>query len=225
MNQVSYLDKDKKVDSSLDFNELRKEGIKIVQELTGSFWTDYNLHDPGVTILEQLCYALSELSFRTDYDIEQLLFREGEKDLPFFRPEEILTSNPLSTDDLRKLFLDTIAEIKNIWFEPVSEYDSGFNGLYRVLVDLALISPGEEEIASIKEKIYRLFSSSRNLCEDIFEIKILEQMPVKICGDIETDGLNELSRIMANIYFKVEQTVNPEVKFYSLGESKEKGKD
>ncbi len=225
MNQAIYLDKNKSLDPALDVNELRKKGIEIIQQLTGSFWTDYNLHDPGVTILEQLCYALSELSFRTDYDIEQLLFREGEKDLPFFRPEEILTSNPLSTDDLRKLFLDTIAEIKNIWFEPVSEYDSGFNGLYRVLVDLALISPGEEEIASIKEKIYRLFSSSRNLCEDIFEIKILEQMPVKICGDIETDGLNELSRIMANIYFKVEQTVNPEVKFYSLEELKEKGKD
>lgn len=225
MNQAIYLDKNKSLDPALDVNELRKKGIEIIQQLTGSFWTDYNLHDPGVTILEQLCYALSELSFRTDYDIEQLLFREGEKDLPFFRPEEILTSNPLSTDDLRKLFLDSIAEIKNIWFEPVSEYDSGFNGLYRVLVDLALISPSPQEIEAIEEKIYRLFSASRNLCEDIFEIKILAQMPVKICGDIETDGLNELSRIMANIYFKVEQTVNPEVKFYSLEELKEKGKN
>lgn len=225
MNETIYLDRNKKLETALDVNELRKEGIKIIQQLTGSFWTDYNLHDPGVTILEQLCYALSELSFRTDYDIEQLLFREGEKELPFFRPEEILTSNPLSTDDLRKLFLDNIAEIKNIWFEPVSEQDSGFNGLYRILVDLSLISPSGEEIEKIKEKIYRLFSRSRNLCEDIFEIKILEQLPVKICADIETDGLNELAQIMANIYFVIEQNINPEVKFHSLGELVERGKD
>lgn len=225
MNETIYLDRNKKLEPALDVNELRKEGIKIIQQLTGSFWTDYNLHDPGVTILEQLCYALSELSFRTDYDIEQLLFREGEKELPFFRPEEILTSNPLSTDDLRKLFLDNIAEIKNIWFEPVSEQDSGFNGLYRILVDLSLISPSAEEIEKIKEKIYRLFSRSRNLCEDIFEIKILEQLPVKICADIETDGLNELAQIMANIYFVIEQNINPEVKFHSLGELVERGKD
>ncbi len=225
MNQTIYLDRNNKLETALDVNELRKEGIKIIQQLTGSFWTDYNLHDPGVTILEQLCYALSELSFRAGYDIEQLLFREGEKNLPFFRPEEILTSNPLSTDDLRKLFLDNIAEIKNIWFEPVSEQDSGFNGLYRILVDLSLISPGVEEIEEIKEKIYRLYSNSRSLCEDIFEIKILEQLPVKIFADIETDGLNELAQMMANIYFIVEQNINPEVKFYSLGELKESGKN
>jgi hypothetical protein len=218
MNQVSYLDKDKKVDPSLDFNELRKEGIKIVQELTGSFWTDYNLHDPGVTILEQLCYALTELSFRTDFEIEQLLFREGKEDLPFFRPEEILTNNPLSTSDLRKLLLDNIPEIKNIWFEPAREYEAGFNGLYRILVDTSLISATEQEEQEVVDKIHRIFSQNRNLCEDIFEIKILDQLPVQISAEIETDGLTELGQIMANIYFSVEQFINPEVKFHSLGE-------
>ncbi|NBQ69842.1 MAG: hypothetical protein EBU46_13880 [Nitrosomonadaceae bacterium] len=38
----------------LDFETLRKEAIGKVQELSGDIWTDYNLHDPGVTILEQL---------------------------------------------------------------------------------------------------------------------------------------------------------------------------
>lgn len=224
MNQAVFLDKEKLTEPALDVNELRKRGIKIIQQLTGAFWTDYNLHDPGVTILEQLCYALSELSFRTDFDIEQLLFKEGEKDLPFFRPEEILTCNPLSISDLRKYFLDNIIEVKNVWFEPVTEKDAAFNGLYRVLVDLAAISPNDQEVQDIKNKIYGLFSRCRNLCEDIFEIKILEQLPIKICADIETDGLYELSRIMANIYFSLEQNINPEVKFYSLGELKDKGK-
>jgi hypothetical protein len=218
MNQPKYLDRNKIVETSLDFNTLRKEGIKIIQELTGSFWTDFNAHDPGVTILEQLCYALTELSFRTDYDIEQLLFREGKSDLPFFKPEEILTNNPLSVNDFRKLFLDNIAEIKNIWFEPVKEYEAGFNGLYRVLIDTSLISATKDDEEKVIEKVHQIFSQNRNLSEDIFEVKILEQLPVKIFADIETDGLNELGQIMANIYFAVEQYVNPEVKFHSLGE-------
>lgn len=218
MNTPKFLDKNKVVEPSLDFNILRKEGIKIIQELAGSFWTDFNVHDPGVTILEQLCYALTELSFRTDYDIEQILFKDGKGDLPFFSPEEILTNNPLSVNDLRKLFLDKIVEIKNIWFEPVREHVAGFNGLYRILVDTYLISATKEEEEEVINKIRKIFSENRNLCEDIFEIKILEQLPIKICADIETDGLNELGQIMANIYFAVEQFVNPEVKFHSLGE-------
>ncbi len=39
-----------------DFSSLRQEGIALVQALSGGTWTDYNLHDPGVTILEALCY-------------------------------------------------------------------------------------------------------------------------------------------------------------------------
>ena len=33
----------------------------LLQELCGETWTDYNLHDPGVSILEQLCYGLTDL--------------------------------------------------------------------------------------------------------------------------------------------------------------------
>jgi hypothetical protein len=224
MNQSGFLDRKKQVDPALDFNFLRKQGISIIQELTGSFWTDFNLHDPGVTILEQLCYALTELSFRTDYDIEQLLFKDGKSDLPFYKPEDILTNNPLTVSDLRKKFLDEIPELKNIWFEPVQHYDAGFNGLYRILIDTSLINATTEEETEVKQKIHRVYSKYRNISEDIFEIKILEQLPVSICGEIETDGLVELAQIMANIYFKVEQNINPEVQFHALSELIERGK-
>ncbi len=225
MNQAGFLDKNKQVDPSMDFHHLRTEGIKIIQELTGEFWTDFNIHDPGVTILEQLCYALTELSFRTGYDIEQLLFREGKGDLPFFKPEEILTNNPLSDSDIRKVFLDNVPEIKNIWLEPVYEQEGGFNGLYRVLVDTSLLAGNEEEEQRIIKEIRKIFSQHRNICEDIFDIKILEQLPIKICAEIETDGLNELGQIMANIFFAVEQNINPEVKFHSLEELLDKDKN
>ena len=38
----------------MNFEALRKEGIRHIQELAGTIWTDYNIHDPGVTIVEQM---------------------------------------------------------------------------------------------------------------------------------------------------------------------------
>jgi hypothetical protein len=225
MEQPLYIDRNFAPDPSLDFKFLRSEGIRIVQQLAGSFWTDFNVHDPGVTILEQLCFALTELSFRTNYAIEQHLFNEGKDNLPFFTPEDILTNSPLSCNDLRKLFLDSIPEIKNIWFEPCNEEQACFNGLFKILVDSGNISIKPTQLADdIINKIRGLYSKNRNLGEDLHEISLLEHIPVKIEADIETDGIHELEKILSKIYFLVEQCINPEVRFYSLGELVAKGK-
>ena len=56
---------DTPIPAYLDFNDLRTEGITHLGNLTGKIWTDYNTHDPGITILEALCYALVDLDYRT----------------------------------------------------------------------------------------------------------------------------------------------------------------
>ncbi len=55
-----FIDKSIQEGPSLDFKKLLDDGIADVQHMAGENWTDYNVHDPGVTILEQLCYALTE---------------------------------------------------------------------------------------------------------------------------------------------------------------------
>ena len=35
----------------------------LLGRLCGDQWSDFNSHDPGITILEQLCFALTELGF------------------------------------------------------------------------------------------------------------------------------------------------------------------
>ena len=45
----------------MDYAFLRQEGIRWLEQLAGDQWTDFNTHDPGITILEQLCYALTDL--------------------------------------------------------------------------------------------------------------------------------------------------------------------
>src|SRR5512135_2536437 len=84
----------------LDFDGLRKEGLRLVQEMSGDIWTDYNLHDPGVTILEAVCYALTDLIYRTGFDAaDYLASSDGSIDFrkqALFRPDEILPSHPVT---------------------------------------------------------------------------------------------------------------------------------
>ena len=59
-----------------DFNYLREEGLKYIQQLSGKLWTDHNLHDPGITILEVLCYALMDLGYRTGFPMNDMVREE-----------------------------------------------------------------------------------------------------------------------------------------------------
>jgi hypothetical protein len=52
---------------------MRQKGLEYIQLLGSKFWTDYNIHDPGISILEALCYALTDLGYRTSLDIKDLL--------------------------------------------------------------------------------------------------------------------------------------------------------
>ncbi|NEN93372.1 MAG: hypothetical protein F6K48_32640, partial [Okeania sp. SIO3H1] len=57
----------------MDFARLREEGIEHIQELGSQIWTDYNTHDPGITILEQFCYVMTDLSYRLNFEMKDLL--------------------------------------------------------------------------------------------------------------------------------------------------------
>lgn len=103
----------------LDFEKLRSEGIDYLGKLSGKIWTDHNAHDPGITILEVLCYSLLDMGYRTSLPLEDLLTMNpagtGKED-NFFTPAKILTVNPLTITDYRKLLTD-IDGVRNAWLE------------------------------------------------------------------------------------------------------------
>lgn len=104
-----------------DFYELRREGIGHVEKLSSNSWTDYNAHDPGITVLEALSYALTELAYRTAFPLPDLLASaptadplKPYQDQAFFTAREILTVNPVTTDDFRRLLID-LESVRNAW--------------------------------------------------------------------------------------------------------------
>ncbi|MCX2743877.1 hypothetical protein OO013_08370 [Mangrovivirga sp. M17] len=125
MTEPVVIDKNRTLLPAKDYNYLRSLGIEHIQKLSGKLWTDHNSHDPGITILEILSYALTDLSYRTSFDMKDILTRpNGGFDKPdissFFPAHEILTSNPLSIIDYRKLLVK-IEGIKNAWLNPMTD--------------------------------------------------------------------------------------------------------
>ena len=103
--------------NDLDFHYLRKLGIQYIEELGGSLWTDFNSHDPGITILEMLCYAITDLGMRIDLPIEDLLASENQNEQlskQFYRASEIFPTKAVTVEDYRKLFID-IDGVRNCW--------------------------------------------------------------------------------------------------------------
>jgi len=103
----------------LDFDKLRSSAIEYIGNLSGKIWTDYNVHDPGITILEVLIYALLDLGYRTNLPVADLFSRNPDDksiDNNFFSPSRILTNNPLTITDFRKLLVD-LEGVKNAWLE------------------------------------------------------------------------------------------------------------
>ncbi len=105
-----------------NYYELRREGIGYIEQMGSVQWTDYNTHDPGITILEALCYAITDLAFRTGRDIKDILTpatppsdkKKPYPDQAFFTAREILTVNPWTSDDFRRLLIDAEG-IRNAW--------------------------------------------------------------------------------------------------------------
>jgi hypothetical protein len=111
----------------LDFQALRRIGIDRVQQLSNKLWTDYNLHDPGVTILEVLCYAITDLGYRNNLEIEDLLALNlkdaNSQEYNFFTPDRLLSCNPVTALDFRKRLIE-IPGVRNAWLERLGVVDS-----------------------------------------------------------------------------------------------------
>ena len=77
-NEPKFIPVNEELPKGMNFPLLKRMAIDFAQDLSGDIWTDFNEHDPGVTILENICYALTELSYKTQFDFEKLLFAESD---------------------------------------------------------------------------------------------------------------------------------------------------
>ncbi len=107
---------------ALDYEQLKAYGLQYIQQIGSKRWTDFNAHDPGVTFWEALCFALTDLGYRTSFEMNDLLASPESDYLsleaPLFPAHEILSCSPISMADYRKYILEHVPGVKNIWLSP-----------------------------------------------------------------------------------------------------------
>jgi hypothetical protein len=374
MDKQKTIQKDPGLIADQDYAFLREAGLNYIEKLSGKIWTDYNEHDPGITILEALCYAITELGYRTGMPMENLL-TDADGTIPssqtLFTAKNILTQSPLNVNDYRKLLID-IAGVHNAWFLyddfytingqdvpagevalyadckqdllsfEVTPHPVYLSGLYKVLLDLDddqqfgdmnngeldVLNPATSKFkggdvsmsvifpvwndptvagllkadtdsvtvvstsfpagsnitiqvefsytsggpaqsatltgiinvdlkpsglqvlltdiqdffsADFTKQVLNLYllkiqqskqivqtaistlTDNRNLCEDFVSVTTIKDEEIAICCDIEVSPLADMEQIQAQVFYAIEEYMNPSVNFYLLSELQDKG--
>lgn len=225
---------------ALDSRALFELGLEHVRRLSRKTWTDHNAHDPGITMLELLCYALTELGYRARFSVADLLATSSGNDenmaAQFFTPRQILTTRPLTERDYRKLLID-LPLVRNAWIFAaertiyadvrhalLSGANSGapgieavsLRGLYRVGVEYADSVSTEEERQGVKASIRARLEANRNLCEDFLDIDPIALSYFSFCAQIELEPDADGVEVEAAIRFGIANYLAPPVRSRSL---------
>jgi len=187
MSSKYYIDKDRVLPPSQDFQFLIGEGLKFVEKLGNKFWNDYNPHDPGITILEVLCYAITELGYRSDFVIQDVLTNKDGiiQNNTFFSAASIFSNAPLTEMDYRKLLID-IKGVSNAWF-LATEKKPDANGY---------LKPNKSEadlfINKLEDKLSLKNKDKKNLLLPGLFIRGLNKIKIELDEDPELGDLNTL---------------------------------
>ena len=230
MKEADYISRTDPGDPEIEFENLRKVGIEEIQRLSGNQWTDYNLHDPGVTILEQLCFAITELGYKTAFNIKDLLASQHvdlEISSTFFSAAQILEGKPITIKDYRKLLIDRVEGLRDVWIEPVTDdiiAEEPIKGICKVS-----IKPSPEFIKTGKDK-EKLLNRTReylekysNLGEAFDDIEILNEVEIIVIGEIELKKEANVDETHARVILDIKNFISGPIKFYSLDQMLEQG--
>jgi hypothetical protein len=211
----------------MDFFSLRNDAIAYIQQLAGDEWTDYNEHDPGVTILDQLCYAITDLSYRSGFDVADILTGDekfsGKENTTFFEPDEVLHCHALCQNDWRKIIIDNVNNVRNAWVEVAERAPGALPGLYNITVEVTQAVKTDEERKAIENKVKAVFYNYRNLSEDISSVVVLKHREIKINAVIDIDEYINTEETLAALFLKLQEILSRPVRMYTLTQILEKG--
>ncbi|RMA58865.1 hypothetical protein [Ulvibacter antarcticus] len=248
MKEVVTILKNVASKDGLDYDFLRNTGLEYIEKIGSDIWTDYNVHDPGVTILEMLAYAITDLSQRIDMPIENLLASD-ENNLSkmheqFLSAINILPSKAVTALDYRSLF-SHIKGVKNSWikaheqlvhincdthpaqfsYTPFTEAERNLTpfvlkGLNDIIIDLEEDVEDPDAILNVVRNVYH---NNRSLCEDLVNVTVVEEHPIAVCAYIDLHPGADEEYIQALIYRAIDHYFSPSVNFYSLQQMFDKG--
>jgi hypothetical protein len=223
----------------LDPRPLFGRGLAAVRGYARNLWTDHNVHDPGITALELLCYALTDVCYRADYPVEDLLATAGDDERSmaahFFGARRVLPNAPLTELDYRRLLLD-VPGVRNAWLHAVTEppyhadpalpelrHDAGgladarevrLRGLHGVRIEYAQ----DADPAAVEREVRAVLHANRNLCEDFAEVSAVQTQLFLLCAEVELEPGADTVETHAALLLAVENYLAPDVPRYTREE-------
>lgn len=192
----------------LNYALLKEQAIADLKQLTGDVWTNYNESDPGVTILDQLVYALTELGYCADFPVADVLTSaQGKINYTgqFYLPQNILTTAPITADDYRRLVLDSFPTIQDVYIvaeqlsgnEQAGETQACFTGGYHTYIYL----PGQNSTQNLalRYELQRFLTSWRNVGEFFYLPKHLTVRTFNLLGKATLASDAQVETVAANI--------------------------
>lgn len=204
------------------YRRLQEQSLERLQAAAGEVWTDFNPHDPGVTICDAVNYALTELDYRLHFPLVDYLTAKDREFVPermgLFSPLEVFPVSPVTSVDFRKLLVDRIDNLENVWVYP-----SEIRGWYEVLAELSPLASAccREEV---RRQISLIFNGHRNLCEGLRVVKFVARKPLQLTGEFELGiGANALA-VLTEIYLEAQHFFTGNLRYLSLEELGKTGK-
>ncbi|TGE14005.1 hypothetical protein [Hymenobacter elongatus] len=225
----------------LDYARLRAEGISMLQNLSGSVWTDYNEHDPGVTILEALCYALTDLTNRASQPIASLLAPPPGTAPPpgstLVPAHQAFSNHPVTLHDYKKIVLDQehlSNRVQSVWVEP-RRGPAALAGEYTVRIGLrsnhqlpelrrAAQQQGRDEPSylpadhhQLAHDILHTLNKHRGLGEQFVEVIFLEPYIISVGGHFEIKENQLHETVLADVLWHIDRFFEPTITTRGLG--------
>lgn len=218
---------------SRNFQALKQHGIEKLQRLVGNEWTDFNESDPGITILEQLCYALTELGYIQHFPIEDILTQaDGNIAMKnqFFTPSEILTSTPVTLLDYRKWLLDQLPALRNVYVTTHTDtvQEENTKTTYKTGGLQIYLLPKEETLdgnkaKALEQEAWQLLSQCRNLGQWFLQPLILTPVPFSITGTVTVEESTTVAEAHSRIKMALDDYVSPIVHHCGYKELRKRG--
>lgn len=202
-----------------DYKALLKDGLDRISRYSGDVWTNYNDADPGVTVLQNLCYALTELGYKAGLPIRDVLTHQDGKvryEQHFHTPRQILPVHPITLNDFRKVLLNAMPELKQVYITPVQ-----CAGTWSCLQTCLEVKPGyaaPETVKYLVEKSALLLHQQNNLTHLFTVPQVLKPVALKFAGTIALEKTTTPEKILAAIMMTVNNTLSPYPRYHGYSQ-------
>jgi hypothetical protein len=200
---------------SQDYQALLEKGYELIAQYSGALWTNYNDSDPGITILQNLCYALTELGYKANLPIEDLLtdaLGNIKTHHQFHLPEEILPVNPVTTTDFSKLLLNEVPELKQVYFTRY--HQTSFLLSIQPWLELKpeyvpRLSEDMLFATGIIGRVRQALTRHGNMAQLFTTPRILTPVLISLSGTITISKNAPVEKVIAGILYACNQYVSP----------------